>query len=412
MLESIQLRIWGVYMLTDKLVKSLKPAKGLHIEKDRQPGDPADKTLPGFGLRITPNGAKAFVFRYRAAGVERLYTIGSFPSWTTVRARAEGRNLRVLVDQGGDPHAEREAARTAPTVKQLADRYVADVMPRKAPGTQDGDMSMLRGWILPALGNRKVASLRPSDVEGLHAKVTRSGARTRANRTIGLLSAMLSAAVRWEYVERNVAKGAIQRNPEVSRRRYLSGAEIQKLSDALSCIASRDAADAVRLLLLTGGRKTEIVGMRWAELNLEAGVWRKPADRTKQGRPHDAPLSAPALEILARLRETATTEFVFPAKSRAGHADIRGTWRRVRVAAGIEDVRLHDLRHSFASILVSSGASLPLIGALLGHSNPATTARYSHLFLDPQRAAVEKVGKIVAGGPSAEVVPLKSKQQR
>ena len=392
--------------MTDKLIKSFKPTKGLYIEKDRQSGDSADKTLPGFGLRVTA-GAKSFVFRYRVNGIERLYTIGAFPSWSTTRARKEARELRVLVDQGADPQAERTAAREAPTVRALSDRYVAEIMPRKRPGTRAGDMGMLRGWILPALGNRKVASLRPSDVQQLHAKITRSGARTRANRVIGLLSAMLSAAVQWEYVERNVARGAVTRNPEDGRRRYLSAAEIARLSAALAECASQSAADCVRMLLLTGARKTEVAAMRWSEVDLATGVWRKPADRTKQQRHHDVPLGAAALEILSRRRVAAKAEFVFPAPRREGHLDIRKTWATVRKAAGLEDVHLHDLRHSFASILVSSGASLPMIGALLGHSNPATTARYSHLFLDPLREAAERVGAVVAGGPAAEVVPMR-----
>jgi integrase len=265
---------------------------------------------------------------------------------------------------------------------------------------------MLNGWILPQLGAKKVKDLRPADVEALHATITKSGARTRANRVVGLLSAMLTMAVRWEYVERNVARGLGVRNPEASRRRYLSAAEVARLSAALAECASRDAADAVRLLLLTGARKTEVAAMRWAEVDLAAGTWSRPADRLKQRRPHDVPLGAAALEILARRRAAAATEYVFPAPRREGHLDIRATWAAVRGTAGLDDVRLHDLRHSFASILVSSGASLPLIGALLGHSNPTTTSRYAHLFLDPQRAAVEKVGAIISGGEPAQVVPM------
>jgi integrase len=344
---------------------------------------------------------------YRVAGVGRRAVFASWPNWPVAQARQEARKWRVLIDQGIDPLAEREAERAAPTVRQLAERYREEVSPRKAPGTTAGDEGMLNGWILPQLGAKKVKDLRPADVDALHAKITKSGARTRANRVVGLLSAMLTMAVRWEYVERNVARGLGVRNPETSRRRYLSAAEVARLSAALAECASGDAADAVRLLLLTGARKTEVAAMRWAEVDLAAGTWSRPANRLKQRRPHDVPLGAAALEILARRRAAAATEYVFPAPRRQGHLDIRATWASVRGAAGLDDVRLHDLRHSFASILVSSGASLPLIGALLGHSNPNTTARYAHLFLDPQRAAAERVGAIITGGEPAQVVPLR-----
>jgi integrase len=393
-------------MLTDKKVKDLAP--GSYRVADRQPGDDPAKAVSGFGVRVLPSGVKSFYLDYRVGGVGRRPAIASWPNWTVVQARAEARKWRVLIDQGTDPQADRIAEREAKTVRQLAERYVEEVMPKNAPGTRHGYMGMLNGWILPQLGGRKVKSLRPADVEQLHAKITRSGAKTRANHAVGLLSAMLSAAVRWEVVERNVARGAVARNPQTKRRRYLSPTEIARLSAALADCGSQSAADAVRLVLLTGARKTEVAGMRWAEVDLSTGVWARPAPRLKQRADHDVPLGAAALEILARRRASAAKggEFVFPAPRRGGHLDIRATWATVRRAAGLGDVRLHDLRHSFASILVSSGASLPLIGALLGHSNPATTARYAHLFLDPQRAAVDRVGAIVTGTDGAEVVPI------
>jgi integrase len=223
---------------------------------------------------------------------------------------------------------------------------------------------------------------------------------------VALLSTMLQLAVRWEIVERNVARGAVRRNPETKRRRYLSPAEIAGLSAALAECANQDAADAIRLCMLSGARRTEVSAARWAEFDLAAGVWRKPAERVKQATPHDTPLGAAALEILARRQATAKGDYVFPGRNGQSYLNIRSTWEAVRKAADLEDVHLHDLRHSFASILVSSGASLPLIGQLLGHSNPATTARYAHLFLDPQRAAVEKVGAIITGGEPADVVSI------
>jgi len=359
-------------------------------------------------VRVLPSGVRTFYLDYRVDGVGRRPVIASWPAWTVAQARAEARRWRVLIESGRDPYAESEAVRTAPTVRQLAERYVEERLPRKRPGSRRNDVGMLEKWILPSLGNKKVADLRPGDIEALHARITKTGARVHANRVVALVGTMLQLAVRWEYVERNVARGAVERNPEVKRKRYLSSVEIARLSEALSNCSSRPAADAVRLLLLTGARRNEVCAAKWSQFDLAAGKWTKEASETKQKRDHTVPLSAPALELLTKMRAESSPreEHVFPGRNGDG-LNIRGTWESVRKAAGLDDVHLHDLRHSFASILVSSGASLPLIGALLGHTNPATTARYSHLFLDPLREAAERVGAVVAGGPAAEVVPMR-----
>ena len=394
-------------MLTDRKLRALAPKTKDFRVPDHEKGDDPAKTLRGFGVRVLPSGVITFYLDYRVDGVERRPMLGSFPTWTVAQARLEARRWRQLIDQGVDPYAERERVRTAPTVSQLAERYVEEILPKRAEGTRRGARAMLRQWILPAVGNTRVADLRPSDVERLHNKVTKAGSPIRANRVVALVSAMLSAAIRWEFVDKNVCRGAVVRNREFGRRRYLSAPEIVRLSEALSRCQSQTAADVLRLLLLTGARSREVRGMQWEEVDLDAGVWRKPAASTKDRRPHEVPLGAAALELLVKMRPRVPQGPVFPGTKGAAVLDIRSTWRRVLRDAGLEDLRIHDLRHSFASILISGGASLPLIGSLLGHSNPSTTARYSHLFLDPQRAAVEKVGAIIGNAGSAEVVPLK-----
>jgi integrase len=189
----------------------------------------------------------------------------------------------------------------------------------------------------------------------------------------------------------------------------MSGDELKRLTAALAETPDRQFVDIIMLLILTGARKGEVLSMRWADLTLarDKGVWSKPASATKQKADHVVPLSAPACELLAKIKKRGSGEFVFPSSDNpSGHIiEIKNGWTALCERADIKNLRMHDLRHSFASQLVSSGASLPLIGALLGHSNPSTTARYAHLFDDPQRAAVEKVGAIVNAGkkPFAEV---------
>jgi integrase len=393
-------------MITTDIAKGLeRPETGSRIVYDHAKGDDPGKIVRGFGIRITAAGARSFILNYRSAGQERRLTIGGFPDWAVSRARAEARELRVRVDRGEDPLADRAALRTAPTVRQLADRYDAEYLPKKRPSSVRDDRAMLRDWVLPALGAKKVAAVRPADVEALHSKVTRAGRPTRANRVVALLSKMMTLAVKWELVENNPCRSAVDRNPEVRRKRYLSVGEIARLSIALSECPNRPAANAIRLLLLTGARRNEVCAARWGQFDLVAGTWLKPGATTKQKTDHLAPISAPVVQLLNEVGPGRPEEYLFPAGD--GHLNLRRPWMGVRKGAALEDVRLHDLRHSFASVLVSSGASLPLIGALLGHSNPATTSRYAHLQIDPLRDAVERVGAVVSGSSGAgEVVPL------
>jgi integrase len=382
------------------------PVKGPKVYYDAADGDAPDKVVRGFGIRVTPAGARSFVLNYRTkGGQERRLTIGSWPEWSTARAREWARQLRVQIDEGRDPLAERDAERDAPTVKQLAGKYIAKHLPKKRPSSRRNDEAMLRQWIIPELGNKKVAAVRPIDIEELHAKITKAGTPIRANRVVALLSKLFALSIRWEMRSDNPVKSAVERNPETKRKVYLKPEQITRLSDALAVHPDQNVADAVRLLLLTGARRSEVLGARWDQFDLEAGKWVKPASTTKQNELHEVPLSSPALELLVRRRATVKGEYVFPGHGRPHLTEIKKSWALLREAA--EGVRLHDLRHTAASIMASGGATLPMIGALLGHSQPSTTARYAHLYTDPLREAAERVGAVVIGGNSADVVNLR-----
>ena len=384
-----------------------------------------DAEVKGFGLRVTKGGARSFILNYRAHGIERRYTIGSFPDWKVSAAREEAKRLKRFVDQGRDPMSERHEERAAPTINDLIDRYLCEHAPRKREGSRREDESLIRQWIKPELGNKKVAAVRHADVERLHRKITARGTPTRANRTAALLSKMFSLAIRWEMRADNPARG-LERNTEERRSRYLAGDELRRLTEALAAHRNRGAADAIRLLLLTGARRGEVLAATWDQFDLAEGIWTKPSSHTKQKREHRVPLSAAARQLLAemkgmtdRLAVGANREpspFLFPAQRRrraregAGHlVDIKAPWRAICKLAGLSGVRVHDLRHTYASVLASAGQSLPIIGALLGHTQPGTTARYAHLFDDPLRAATERVGAIITGngdGKRGDVVSL------
>jgi integrase len=424
--------------ITDKIARELTPPEtGNRIIYD-------DK-VKGFGLRVTAAGAKAFILRYRINGLERRLTIGAYgpQEWSVQAARKRAGELKRDVSSGIDPLAEKIEKRTAPTVADLCDRYIADVLPRKRASTQRDYSSRIRTVIRPALGKKKVADVRRTDIDRMHRR--HAATPYQANRALAITSAMFSFAInQLEWRMDNPCRG-IERFAEEKRVRYLSVDEIRRLTVALSdfpdVLADRAAkrrgmnvkpetvekarrhgkavADIIRLCLLTGCRRGEALNATWDQFNLETAEWIKPGSTTKQKTMHTAPLSDAAAALLRDMLADApkgedgkpATRYLFPgAKPEAPLVDIKKEWTMLRKVAELGDARLHDLRHTYASIIASAGGSLPLIGALLGHSNPVTTHRYAHLFSDPLRQAANTVGAIVTGEPGAEVVDIRKER--
>jgi integrase len=395
--------------LTDKVVKALAcPAKGNRIKYDG-----GKDAVVGFGVRVTTTGARSFVLNYRIVGRERRLTIGGYPTWSVVGARHEAKRLRRDIDRGIDPLGEREALREAPTVNELCTRYLTEHAVKKRTGGDDE--AKIRRIIRPELGSRKVASITFTDIDRLARKVTIESGPYQANRVLALLSKMFNLAVRWEIRADNPCRG-VERNLEERRYRYLTGDELRRLTEALAKHPSQSVANVIRLLLLTGARLGEVIGAEWCQVDLAAGVWTKPSASTKTKREHRIPLSGPARQLLVEMRAAAdgageASPYLFPARAgNSGHlTGLDRAWATLCKAAGLRGVRLHDLRHTYASILASAGLSLPIIGGLLGHTQPNTTARYSHLFDDPLRTATERAAAIIEGREKAEVVGLRGR---
>lgn len=379
--------------LSDATVKALPPpAAGYRITYDTE--------LPGFGMRVTAAGAKSFILNYRTrAGRERRLTIGSFPAWQTTAARKEATELKKQVDVGADPMAVVEYERQAPTVADLCARYEREHLPHKRAYSQECDRRHIKQYVLPALKHRKVADIKYADIASLHRKITDGGKPISANRVVALCSKMFALAIRWEMRTENPVAG-VQRNQENRRTRYLSAEELGRLTAALAAHKDRQAADIILLLLLTGARKGEVLSMRWHDLDLSAGIWTKPPAATKQKLEHRVPLSAPAREMLLEIQKNADGEYVFPGRGVPHRTVIAKDWKALCAAAKLNGVRIHDCRHTYASLAVSGGESLPIVGALLGHSRPDTTQRYSHLADSPLRRATERVGAIIKGAKS------------
>lgn len=332
---------------------------------------------------------------------------------------------------GEDPAAEKQSHRNKISVAELCDRYLEEGTITKKPSTIATDKGRIERHIKPLLGRKKAADVTRGDIQrflqdvangktatdvrtGLRGRAIVKGGRGTATRTLGLLGGIFSYALDCGLVETNPVQG-VRRFKENRNERYLSEQELVRLGSSLRQ-ATEDGLNplglcVIKLLVFTGARKNEIASLKWSEVDLQSGYLR--LEDSKTGR-KAIPLNAPAAQLLAEWPRVAGSPYVFPASSGAGH--YQGTpkvWQKVRGRAGLNDVRLHDLRHSFASIAVSGGASLPMIGSLLGHASTATTQRYTHLHDDPVRAASESAGRKIAerllGEPSAlKIVNLRS----
>jgi integrase len=390
----------GSQRLDDKYVKALPlPATGTTRVWDVADKNPKKPWLSGFGMRLSSGGTKSFILRYRnAKGEDKIFTIGDFPVWGTEAARNEAFDLkRRIVRDGADPVAEKQADREAPIIATLAERFIKEHAAKKRPKTAKGYEQAINKDILPALGRKRVDAVDAEDVEDLHKAITDRGSSYSANRALACLSKMMSLAVKWRMRPDNPCKG-IERNAESKRKRYIQKDELTKLITALDAYENQSAANGFRLLLLTGARTMEVLSAKWEQFDFHRGVWTKPGSTTKQKTEHEAPLNTTALALLRQMREAGgDSPFLFPGDQSGHVGNPKKHWAAICKAAGITGLRVHDLRHSYASMLTSSGHGLPVIGELLGHSNPMTTARYAHLIDDAARAATNKVGAKLAG---------------
>jgi integrase len=377
-----------------------------------------DAEVIGFGIQVRATGRKSFTLDYTFESRRRRLFIGDYPDWSVSAARDEAKRIKREVDRGIDPLRVRDERAVAPTVEQLVQRYLADHVSKQAQKSAADITRMMHIHVLPAWGKRKAIDIKTPDVDALLAEIARGRARPHkvatkhkrerplrgprptpiyANRVGSAMRKMFSLAVRWGIRPDNPA-AAYLRNPEQPRERFLDHKELERLSAVLAEHFNQRCANIVRLLLLTGARKSEVLNARWEQLNLDAGVWTKPAATTKQRRLHRVPLSAATVHLLGtiRARVPADCPWVFPGDAEGKSLqEIKRFWAGVRVKAGIPDARIHDLRHTFASLLVSGGMSLPMIGKLLGHTQVQTTQRYAHLYDDPLRAGLNQVGEML-----------------
>jgi integrase len=380
--------------LTKRTVETTKPEAGRDLVL-------WDSELHGFGLRVKPSGRKSYVLQFRnRQGRSRRLTLGAHGVLTPDKARREAKQLLAEVERGADPVTEREKERRAATVAELAELYMErHLIPKGKPGSVVAFRGLLDRHILPALGRLKVAEVTRTDVEALHRAMR--GKAVTANRAMTVISAIMVFAERSELRPpgSNPVR-YVQKYREQRRERFLSAEEMGRLGGALA-EAERNGSQlpgtilAVKLLALSGMRRSEVLTLKWEYIDLERACIHLPDSKT--GR-KTVPLGARALDLLAQAPRVEDNPYVCPGdRPGAPLVGIDKAWARLCKRAGLAGVRIHDLRHSWASAGAAAQLGLPVIGKVLGHLSTSTTQRYAHLGDDPLRAAAD----LVSGGIDA-----------
>jgi integrase len=413
--------------ITKRLVDRLRPSDAEYFAWDGK--------LAGFGLRVQPTGAKTYVVKYRAGSGRgaptRRVTLGRVGTLTPDGARALARKALGAVAHGSDPAALRAAERRASTLRELAEIFLAEhVEAKRKPTTATHYRSLLEKVVLPELGSRKAEQVTTSDLARLHAKMR--DRPYQGNRMLEVVGSLYSFAGKRKILPLgfNPARG-IEQYPEKRRERFLNVDELTRLGDVVreaervglpyeidgakptAKHAPKEshrrtkigphAAAAVRLLIFTGARLREILHLKWEHVDFERGLLLLPDSKTGK---KAIVLNAPALGILRNLPRVGTHVIAGQSASTdidKPRSDLNRPWRAIVKRAGLTGLRIHDLRHTHASVGAGLGLGLPIIGKLLGHTQHSTTARYAHLDADPLRRASERIGRLLAAamGPNS-----------
>ena len=374
--------------ITKRIVDALKPH-----ERERVVWD---DDLKGFGVRVHPSGRKVFIVKTRYRGRVIKMTVGPHGAVSTAYARVRAAEIVTDARAGKNPAGRRS---DAPTMSALGKRFLEDYVPVHCkPSTAEEYRRSVKLFIDPRIGKLRVPDVQRSDIAALHHDMRETP--YQANRTLGVLSKIFNLAELWELrPDGSNPCRHVKRFKEEKRERFLSDEEYRRLGATLREIETEgletaSAIAAIRLLMLTGCRLSEIQKLRWEHVDLDAGELRLPDSKTGAKLVH---LGDPAIAVLRGIERQDDNVWVIVGRKPGSHlTDLQHPWRRVRARAGLDDVRIHDLRHSFASGGLLVGEGLPMIGKLLGHTQVQTTARYAHLANDPVKSAANRIASRIA----------------
>lgn len=379
--------------LTKRVVEALEPRETEFFEWDDE--------LPRFGVRVLPSGRKCFVLQYRINRRSRRMNLGTFGIIAPDAARGFALQALGKVEAGEDPMEARRTREKAITVAELAAKFETihiELNPSLKESTGREYRHALKRYILPALERLKVSEVTRADVTALHHSM--ADKPYQANRTLEVVSKMFNLAEEWGHrPEGTNPRKRIKKYPEQKRERYLAPSELRRVGEVLAEMEAErvempSAIAAVRLLMLTGCRLNEILSLQWRYVHLGVGELRLPDSKTGK---KVVQLGSAAIEVLRHLPRLASNPWVITGKIEGGRlTDLQPFWQRVRSRAGLNGVRIHDLRHTFASVAAGQGMSLPMIGKLLGHTQVQTIARYAHLSGGTVKAAANDVSGLIA----------------
>ncbi|MCL4555641.1 MAG: site-specific integrase [Gammaproteobacteria bacterium] len=358
-----------------------------------------DPHIKGLMLELRYSGNATFYFRYRdTANKIKMINLGRSDDISLDAVRSKALAMRQMLDEGGDPSVEVHRFHDVPTFGVfVADRYLPYAKTRKR--SWQTDEIMLRHHLLPVFGKFKMNRITRSDVLAFHHSVLEKGyAAGSCNRMLVLMKFIYNCAIRWDVLPKdtNPCNGVEHFEDNGARERYLTQDEVQRLFDELDTNPNKQVAQVVRLLLYTGARKCEVLNARWDEIDMNRRLLTVPAERSKSKKPRHIPLSDAAISLLNQLpRQTDIPWVFFNPKTKKPPVSIFCAWDTIRNRVGLSDVRLHDLRHSFASFLVNNGRSLYEVQKLLGHHDPKVTMRYAHLAPGALIDAANVVGNLV-----------------
>ncbi len=372
-----------------------------------------DAKTSGLQLRITSSGVKTFsVYRRIKCGNPERITLGRYPDMTVEQARREAKRIALDIADGKNPADIKRGHKAELTFSELFNEYL-ERHSKPSKKTWNEDQSKYDSYLVKPLGKKKLSTIDRKSIAHIHSAITKAGYSTTANRVLALVSSIFGWAISAGLWESNPGTG-IRRNKEKSRDRFIQGDELPRFFKALTEEENQTIKDYILVSLLTGARRSNVLSMRWADVNFSRAEWR--IEETKNGTPQTVALSPEVIEVLLNRRAINESVFVFPGTGRTGHLmEPKKGWKRILERAGIENLRIHDLRRTLGSWQAKTGASLAIIGKSLNHKNQNTTAIYARLDLDPVRDSVNTAtsAMMAAAGlkDSAGVVKFNRKRE-